>query len=67
MRNTIKSKLLVAAITAVGVVQSVAAGDPEGPGGIGGPVVTVPEPGMLSLIGVGIVIMLAAKYKNRNK
>jgi hypothetical protein len=67
MRNTIKSKLFVSAVTAVGIVQSVAAGAPEGPGDIEGPIITVPEPGMLSMIGVGIVIMLAAKYKNRNK
>lgn len=66
MRNTMKSQLLVAAIAAISVVQSVAAGDAPGPGP-GGPIASVPEPGMLSLIGVGLVIMLAAKYKNRNK
>jgi len=68
MRNTIKSQLLIAGITTVGIVQSVAAGDVAGPGpGPGDPIVSVPEPGMLSLIGVGVVIMLVAKYKNRNK
>ena len=65
MRNTIKSQLLIAGITTVGIVQSVAAGDVAGPGP--DPIVSVPEPGMLSLIGVGVVIMLVAKYKNRNK
>ena len=64
MRNTIKSKLLVTAIAAIGFVQTVVAGDVAGPGD---PIVSVPEPGMLSLIGVGVLIMLAAKYKNRNK
>jgi len=68
MRNTIKSKLLVTAIAAIGFVQTVVAGDVAGPGpGLGDPIVSVPEPGMLSLIGVGVLIMLAAKYKNRNK
>ena len=62
MKNTIKSQLLVATITATTAVQSLAIDVDTSP-----PTVSVPEPGMLSLMGVGIVIMLAAKYKNRNK
>ena len=65
MKNKIMIQIASAAVAATLAAQTFAVSDD--PGTVLQPSVSVPEPGMLSLVGVGIAIMLAVKFKNRNK